>query len=155
MAVSKKTPWQTTVHATATPPMDSFRKTQKKHTLHQFPLGLSQTQMCAFKIIKKNHNPHIEMPHKMVLIFKNGNITASERVHCWMYDSVKLLNTDHDKKTAHLCWYYCIQNVPHSFNGFWWRNRAPVFSAAGAGRTGLAESRLLVLFTSKRHDSIL
>lgn len=74
-----------------------------------------------------------------------------------MYDCVKLLNTNHGKKNAHLCWYYCIQNVPHSFYGFWWRSGAQVFSAAvaGAGCTGLTESRLLVWFTSKRHESIL
>lgn len=49
-----------------------------------------------------------------------------------------------DEKTAHLCWYYCIQNVPHSFYGSGWRGGAAVFSSALAGGAVLAVSRLLV-----------
>lgn len=81
---------------------------------------------------------------------------------CCTYDGVKLLNTEHDKKTAHLCRYYCIQDVPHGLYGFLRRGGAPVCAAAaaadaeaGARRAGLAESRLRVCFTSERHEGVL
>lgn len=80
---------------------------------------------------------------------------------CCTYDGVKLLNTEHDKKTAHLCRYYCIQDVPHGLYGFLRRGGAPVCAAAaadaeaGARRARLAESRLRVCFTSERHEGVL
>lgn len=62
--------------------------------------------------------------------------------------------------TSHLCWYECIYNVVWSFFRFWWGGCGPPVLCAGdgggdggsagaPGYVGLAESRLLLGFTSE------
>lgn len=131
--------------------MNGWKSSRVKHTLHQFWLGLSHP-FINLKIISSHKNPAHCGFNIYVLCFLNT--VCSYSVRCMI---VKLLNTDYDKKSAHLCWYYCIQDVPHCFYGFLWRGGAPVFSAAEAGArgTGLTESRLLVWLPSKHHESVL
>lgn len=92
---------------------------------------------------------------------KQLHVTVTS-VSCCTYDCVKLQNTERNKKIAHLCWYYCIQDVSHRLYGFLRRGGAPVCAAAaaataeaGARCAGLAESQLWVCFTSERHEGVL